>query len=116
MLIVKGGKYIQRSTQSAVELGFACMLCRCCSQAASALAGLLEEDVAALFDTKVIDNAWRGAEAYHFFLLAQRQLYAGVSRCHCILLQHFIVDFVCLHYHMVVTFSFVTVTSDVFES
>jgi len=49
-------------------------------QAASALAGLLEEDVAALFDTKVIDNAWRGAEAYHFFLLAQRQLYAGVSR------------------------------------
>jgi len=48
-------------------------------QAASALAGLLEEDVAALFDTKVIDNAWRGAEAYHFFLLAQRQLYTGAS-------------------------------------
>ena len=33
--------------------------------------------MATLFDTKVIDNAWRGAEAYHFFLLAQRQLYAG---------------------------------------
>jgi len=43
------------------------------------LAGLLEEDVAALFDTKVIDNAWRGAEAYHYYLLAQRQLYAGDS-------------------------------------
>jgi len=52
-----------------------------CVQAASALAGLLEEDVAALFDTKVIDNAWRGAEAYHFYLLAQRQLYAGAA-CH----------------------------------
>jgi len=50
-----------------------------CMQAASALAGLLEEDVAALFDTKVIDNAWRGAEAYHFYLLAQRQLYAGAG-------------------------------------
>ena len=43
------------------------------------MAGLLEEDVAALFDTKVIDYAWRGAEAYHFFLLAQRQLYSGMS-------------------------------------
>lgn len=25
----------------------------------------------------MVDNAWRGAEAYHFFLLAQRQLYEG---------------------------------------
>lgn len=25
----------------------------------------------------MVDNAWRGAEAYHFFLLAQRQLYDG---------------------------------------
>ena len=24
-----------------------------------------------------MDNAWRGAEAYHYFLLAHRQLYAG---------------------------------------
>jgi len=24
-----------------------------------------------------IDNAWRGAEAYHFWLLAHRQLYAA---------------------------------------
>lgn len=24
-----------------------------------------------------MDNAWRGAEAYHFYLLAQRQLYEG---------------------------------------
>ncbi|CAM9789079.1 unnamed protein product [Heterosigma akashiwo] len=25
--------------------------------------------------SKVLDNAWRGAEAYHYYLLAQRQLY-----------------------------------------
>lgn len=24
-----------------------------------------------------VDSAWRGAEAYHFWLLAHRQLYAG---------------------------------------
>ena len=46
-------------------------------KAASALAGLLEEEAMATSDTKLIDNAWRGAEAYHFFLLAQRQLYQG---------------------------------------
>ncbi|CAH1774582.1 unnamed protein product [Owenia fusiformis] len=47
------------------------------SETTSALAGLLEEDVTSLSDTKIIDNAWRGAEAYHFFLLAQKQLYDG---------------------------------------
>lgn len=26
-----------------------------------------------------LDNPWKGAEAYHFFLLAQRQLYEGWS-------------------------------------
>lgn len=46
-------------------------------QALSSLAGLLEEDASAISDTKMIDNAWRGAEAYHFYLLAQRQLYDG---------------------------------------
>nr|KAG5696704.1 hypothetical protein BaRGS_012073 [Batillaria attramentaria] len=45
--------------------------------AASALAGFLEEDASALTDTKIIDNAWRGAEAYHFYILAQRQLHEG---------------------------------------
>ncbi|XP_061207186.1 WD repeat-containing protein 35 isoform X3 [Neopsephotus bourkii] len=46
------------------------------SETASALAGLLEEDV--LSSTNhFADNAWRGAEAYHFFILAQRQLYKG---------------------------------------
>ncbi|KAG7199655.1 hypothetical protein KM043_014248 [Ampulex compressa] len=28
-------------------------------------------------DTRVIENAWRGAEAYHFLLLAHRQMYDG---------------------------------------
>ncbi|XP_075964142.1 WD repeat-containing protein 35 [Anarhichas minor] len=46
------------------------------SEATSALAGLLEED-ATSSDNHIVDNAWRGAEAYHFFLLAQRQLYEG---------------------------------------
>ncbi|TKS86180.1 WD repeat-containing protein 35 [Collichthys lucidus] len=46
------------------------------SEATFALAGLLEED-ATSSDNRFVDNAWRGAEAYHFFLLAQRQLYDG---------------------------------------
>jgi WD repeat-containing protein 35 len=47
-------------------------------EAVSSLAGLLAEDVAAILDTKVIDNAWRSAEAYNFYILAQRQLYDGL--------------------------------------
>ncbi|XP_046828988.1 WD repeat-containing protein 35 [Vespa crabro] len=35
--------------------------------------GLTESDE----DTKIIENAWRGAEAYHFLLLAHRQIYDG---------------------------------------
>ncbi|XP_074803645.1 WD repeat-containing protein 35 isoform X1 [Natator depressus] len=46
------------------------------SEATSALAGLLEEDVLSSAN-RLTDNAWRGAEAYHFFILAQRQLYEG---------------------------------------
>uniref|UniRef100_A0A8D0Y2J8 WD repeat-containing protein 35 n=1 Tax=Sus scrofa TaxID=9823 RepID=A0A8D0Y2J8_PIG len=46
------------------------------SEATSALAGLLEEDVLST-TSRFTDNAWRGAEAYHFFILAQRQLYEG---------------------------------------
>uniref|UniRef100_A0A8D0XXX8 WD repeat-containing protein 35 n=1 Tax=Sus scrofa TaxID=9823 RepID=A0A8D0XXX8_PIG len=45
-------------------------------KATSALAGLLEEDVLST-TSRFTDNAWRGAEAYHFFILAQRQLYEG---------------------------------------
>lgn len=47
-----------------------------CFQTASALGGLLEEDVLSSTN-RFVDNAWRGAEAYHFFILAQRQLYKG---------------------------------------
>ncbi|NXU58811.1 WDR35 protein, partial [Turnix velox] len=46
------------------------------SESASALSGLLEEDVLSSTN-RFVDNAWRGAEAYHFFILAQRQLYKG---------------------------------------
>lgn len=47
-------------------------------QARAALAGLLEEDShSASVDTRILDGAWRGAEAYHFYMLAQRQLYEG---------------------------------------
>eukprot|EP00794_Sanderia_malayensis_P012081 gene12081-13325_t len=42
----------------------------------SALAGLLEED-RSTSDNMIIDNAWRGAEAFHFYLLAQKQLFQG---------------------------------------
>ncbi|WAR17526.1 WDR35-like protein [Mya arenaria] len=47
------------------------------AMASSALAGFLEEDTAAVSDGKLIENAWRGAEAFHFYLLAQRQLQEG---------------------------------------
>ncbi|XP_012869217.1 PREDICTED: WD repeat-containing protein 35 [Dipodomys ordii] len=46
------------------------------SQATSALAGLMEEEAQST-TSRFTDNAWRGAEAYHFFILAQRQLYEG---------------------------------------
>ncbi|NWT50042.1 WDR35 protein, partial [Erythrocercus mccallii] len=46
------------------------------SESASALAGLLEEDVLSSTN-RFADNAWRGAEAYHFFILAQKQFYKG---------------------------------------
>ncbi|KAK3088211.1 hypothetical protein FSP39_016191 [Pinctada imbricata] len=47
------------------------------AMAASALEGFLQEDATAITDSKLIENAWRGAEAYHFFILAQRQLQEG---------------------------------------
>jgi hypothetical protein len=28
-------------------------------------------------EARLVDNAWRGAEAYHFLMLTQRQLYEG---------------------------------------
>jgi WD repeat-containing protein 35 len=41
------------------------------------LDGLLTEDLQTLGDTKLLDRAWRGAEAYHFYMLAQKQFYGG---------------------------------------
>ncbi|KAI1714229.1 WD repeat-containing protein 35 [Ditylenchus destructor] len=46
--------------------------------AATALEGLLNEDQTLnIEDTKLIDTAWRGAEAYHLYMLAHKQLYDG---------------------------------------
>ena len=44
-------------------------------QVMSTLQGLLAEDYSSTADTALMDSAWRGAEAYHLFMLAQRQLY-----------------------------------------
>ncbi|KAJ3613075.1 hypothetical protein NHX12_019331 [Muraenolepis orangiensis] len=46
------------------------------SEATSALDGLLEEE-ATQADQCVVDSAWRGAQAFHLFLLAQRQVMDG---------------------------------------
>lgn len=46
--------------------------------AAATLAGLMTLEAAAVSGLSGgIDSAWRGAEAYHFWLLAHRQLYSG---------------------------------------
>ena len=37
----------------------------------------LQDDEDAGVDSHVVDQAWRGAEAYHYLLLAHRQLYDG---------------------------------------
>lgn len=37
--------------------------------------GLISEDKVAV--DKVFDNPWRGAEAYHFYILAQKQFHQG---------------------------------------
>ena len=43
-----------------------------------ALMGLMDVDGAdPTGNSNIVDNAWRGAEAYHFLMLCQRQLYEG---------------------------------------
>lgn len=44
------------------------------ANAKKAVQQLLQQDNSTAFDKK-LDNAWKGAEAYHYFMLAQRQLY-----------------------------------------
>jgi WD repeat-containing protein 35 len=46
------------------------------SAAAATLAGLISVEAAA-DESRAFEGAWRGAEAYHFWLLAHRQLYGG---------------------------------------
>jgi WD repeat-containing protein 35 len=42
----------------------------------TALMGILDEGNN-ISDAGTLDNAWKGAEAYHFLMLCQRQLYEG---------------------------------------
>ena len=46
--------------------------------AAQTLESLLTQDTATGGD-KWLDSSWKGAEAYHYLLLCQRQLYAGFA-------------------------------------
>uniref|UniRef100_A0A7E4V0B2 WD_REPEATS_REGION domain-containing protein n=1 Tax=Panagrellus redivivus TaxID=6233 RepID=A0A7E4V0B2_PANRE len=46
------------------------------NSATGALEGLLEEDkTLSMADARLMDTAWHGAEAWHFYMLAHRQLY-----------------------------------------
>ncbi|KAJ3036043.1 WD repeat-containing protein 35 [Rhizophlyctis rosea] len=56
----------------------------------SALDALLVEDATNPMDSKILDNAWRGAEAYHLYLLAQRQYYLGAFEASVRTAQHLI--------------------------
>ncbi|CAK8696266.1 unnamed protein product [Clavelina lepadiformis] len=47
------------------------------STGSSRVSDLLNDDDVGSGDSRVIDQAWRGAEAYHYYILAQRQLYDG---------------------------------------
>ncbi|XP_075255210.1 WD repeat-containing protein 35-like [Convolutriloba macropyga] len=47
------------------------------SKNSDALSGLLDDNTTfSANDSRILDNAWRGAEAFHFYVLAQRQFYA----------------------------------------
>ncbi len=46
-------------------------------QVMSTLQDLLAEDYSSVAESALLDNPWRGAEAYHYYLLAQQQLHSG---------------------------------------
>ncbi|KAF6259424.1 intraflagellar transport protein [Scenedesmus sp. NREL 46B-D3] len=50
---------------------------RCAHALACPDAGLMTLEAASGGELRGLDNAWRGAEAYHFWLLAHQQLYNG---------------------------------------
>ena len=59
----------------------------------SALMGLMDIDgLDSTGTSNIIDGAWRGAEAYHFLMLCQRQLYEGTllsTKCFIFQIYHF---------------------------
>lgn len=48
------------------------------SEASLALTALMSDDTKGAVTFRPLDQPWRGAEAFHFYLLAQRQLYEGL--------------------------------------
>ena len=46
----------------------------------AALKNLLDEDYSSALDRGLVSNPWRAAEAFHFFLLAQRFFYCSRFR------------------------------------
>ena len=46
-------------------------------QVPTAVQGLMLSDGLTSSDALLVDRAWRGAEAFHFYMLAQNQLYQG---------------------------------------
>ena len=41
------------------------------------LEGVLREEKSDIESSSMVDSAWRGAEAWHFYILACKQLYSG---------------------------------------
>ena len=38
---------------------------------------LRDDEDSSVGDRFIVDQAWKGAESYHYYMLAQRQLYGG---------------------------------------
>ncbi len=43
----------------------------------STLQDLLAEDYSTVAESALLDSPWRGAEAYHYYMLTQQQLYSN---------------------------------------
>ena len=48
------------------------------AESGAAVSGGGGSGVSVVMPERVMENPWHGAEAYHFLLLAQRQLYEGM--------------------------------------
>lgn len=69
MLVEEHQSHLRESSKSALN--------RDSENALAAINALLDDDSLQSRDPKLMDQPWKGSEAYHFLLLAQRQLYEG---------------------------------------